>query len=98
MSTPGSLESLTRAVEAMHNCKAQHASAGLVHEMMDGKTVWKGNVEIFTLSGHPKADKAFAWAYRDENGEVEYLAVLSVPPINSPREAVQAAIASGAQK
>ena len=98
MSTPGSLDSLTRAVEAMHRCKAKHKSAGFVHEMIDGKTVWKGNVDTFTLSGHPKATRAFAWAYRDETGEVQYLAVLNVPPINSPSEAVQAAIASGNQR
>jgi hypothetical protein len=43
----------------------------------------------------PTASKAFAWAWRDDAGETHYVAVLDVPPVNSPREAVQAAIASG---
>ncbi|MEZ0275705.1 MAG: hypothetical protein ACAH88_12435 [Roseimicrobium sp.] len=63
--------------------------------MMDGKTVWQGAVEIFGLTGHPTATKAFAWAYRDALGEIQSMAVLNAPPISSPREAVQAAIASG---
>lgn len=62
---------------------------------MDGQTVWKGQVEVFKLMDHPKAKEAFAWGYKDDAGEMQYVAVLAVPPIVSPREAVQAAIASG---
>lgn len=79
----------------MHGCQCAHEGTSHVHEIMDGKTVWEGDVETFTLSGHPQADKAFAWGYRDAAGEIRYLAVLNVPPIVSPREAVQAAIAGG---
>ncbi len=46
----------------------QHERTALVHEMSEGETVWKGNVETFTLKGHPKASKAYAWAY-DEKGK-----------------------------
>lgn len=92
------LDNLKRAVEAMHGCKGTHTGTATVHEQMDGKTVWKGNVESFDLDGHPKATKAFAWGWKYEAGEIRYLAVLNVPPINSPREAVQAAIASGKQR
>lgn len=91
------LESLGRAVQAMHGVKARHDGSVQVHEMMDGKTVWEGFVELYTLEGHPKANRAFAWGW-DDHGEVRYIAVLDVPPINSPREAVQAAIASGKQR
>lgn len=62
---------------------------------MDGKEVWRGDVEVFDLTEHSKASKVFAWGYEDEGGEIQYTAVLNVPPIDLPREAVQAAIASG---
>ncbi len=95
---PSYLEYLARAVTAMHCCACSHVSTSRVHEAMDGKTVWEGKVETFALEGHPKASRAFAWGYKDGAGEIQYVAVLNVPPINSPREAVQAAIASGPQK
>ena len=52
------------------------------------------DIETFTLSGHPEASEAFNWAFR--NGNVaQYIAVIRVPPINDPSDAVRAAIASG---
>lgn len=66
-------------------------------EQIDGETVWQGNVETFSLTDHPRASKAYAWGCEDEQGETRYLAVLNVPPVNSSREAVQVAIASGKQ-
>jgi hypothetical protein len=39
--------------------------------------------------------KAFAWAYKDDKEETKYMAVLNGPPVDTPREAVQAVIASG---
>ena len=89
------LHNLAREVTAMHGCACEHVSTAYVHEMMDGKTVWKGDVEIFTLTGHLKADRAFAWGLKDAKGEIQYLAVLNLPPLLFPREAVHAAIASG---
>ena len=79
----------------MHGCGCAFLHTSKVHEMMEGKTVWKGNVEVFDLSGHPQATKAYAWGYTDQQGEIQYIAILNTPPIDSPREAVQAAIASG---
>lgn len=92
------LAELSEAVAALHGCHCSHSGTSKVLEMMDGKTVWQGEVETFDLAGHAKASKAFAWAYQDDAGETHYVAVLDVPPINSPREAVQAAIASGQLK
>jgi hypothetical protein len=93
--SPGSIEALSAAVAALHGCDCSHAGTSTVHEMMEGKTVWRGQVETFALRGHRSADEAFAWAWRDDAGETHYVAVLAVPPVNSPRDAVQAAIASG---
>ena len=61
---------------------------------MDGKVVWQGDVETFDLQGHERATQAFAWAWQGEE-EPNYIAVLNIPPINDPSDAVKAAIASG---
>lgn len=89
------ITNLTDAVSAMHGVFCVHRATERVIELMDGKEVWNGNVEVFNLEGHSNATKAYAWGYKDDRGEIQYIAILNVPPIGSPREAVQAAIASG---
>ena len=89
------LERLSKAITAMHGCDCSHLETAHVHEMMDGETVWKGNVEVFQVDGHESATMAFAWGWKDADDETQWTAVLNVPPIVSAREAVQAAIASG---
>lgn len=96
--TPAELETLTRAVSAMEGCPCSHAGTATVHEQMDGKTVWKGQVETFDLQGHPRAKRAFAWAYQDDSGETQFVSLLEQPPVVSPRAAVQIAIASRRMK
>lgn len=61
---------------------------------MDGKTVWKGEVETFALEGHHKAKRAFAWSYVNDHGKTQFVSLLEQPPVVSPRAAVQIAIAS----
>lgn len=91
------LQKVAQAVETMHGCPCSHETETLVHEMVDGRTVWRGMVETYALTGHPQAAKAFAWGWKDDTGMIHYVAMLNLPPIHSPREAVQAAIASGVQ-
>ena len=86
---------LQDGIKAQHGCESKHSHAAMVHEEMDGETVWKGEVEVFDLSGHPEATKAFAWAFRNDDGEIKGIAIINKPPTGSLREAVQAAIASG---
>ena len=61
------------------------------------KTVWEGVVESFALAGHPKANRCYAWSYKDK-GETQYVNALEIPPVVSPETAVRAAILSGNQK
>lgn len=63
-----------------------------VHETFQGQTVWKGD-EVFHVRRHPKATHAYAWSYRNDAGELRHFTVRGVPPINSPEDAVQAAVA-----
>jgi hypothetical protein len=82
---------LRRAFAKLHGCEAQYAETVPVVERYKGKTVWEGDVEVFYLAGHPKASKGYAWAYDKAKGS-EIVAVLELPPVISPKTAVQAAI------
>jgi len=88
------LDNLRDAVSALHGCDCSHSVTSFVVEFYEGRKVFEGNVETFTLSGHPRASEAFAWAF-DDKGEPRYLAVLKIPPINDPSDAVRAAISAG---
>jgi len=84
---------LKRAVEAQHGCTATLVQSVPVTETFDGKTVWEGVVHVFTVHGHPKARKAYAWSSPIEGSDKRrFFAVLHLPPVTSPVEAVRAAI------
>lgn len=84
---------LKLAVESQHGCTATLAQSVPVKETFDGKTVWEGVVHVFGLTGHPKAKHAYAWSSPIEGSDKRrFFAVLHVPPITSPVEAVRAAI------
>jgi hypothetical protein len=82
---------LVRAFRHLHGCGAEHVETVPVIERFQGKTVWEGEVEVFDLIGHPKASKGYAWAYDKAKGS-EIVAVLELPPVISPKTAVQASI------
>jgi hypothetical protein len=84
---------LKEAVESQHGCMATLAQSVPVKETFGGKTVWEGVVHVFKLIGHPKAKQAYAWSSPiDGSDKRRFFAVLHVPPITSPVEAVRAAI------
>ena len=84
---------LRRAVESMHDCKACLAQSVPVRERHGDATVWEGVVHVFDLTGHPKATRAYAWSSPIEGSDNRrFFAVLHLPPVRSPVEAVRAAI------
>jgi hypothetical protein len=84
---------LQKAIEAQHGCKATWVQTEHVTETFAGKTVWDGDVYVFQVHGHPKAHKAYAWSSPIEGSDKRRLfAVLHLPPVTSPIEAVRAAI------
>ena len=85
------IETLRTAIETMHQCKAVHERSSVVVERFKKETVWEGVVESFALTGHPKAKRCYAWSYQN-NGETQYVNVLEIPPVDSPKTAVQVAI------
>jgi len=91
---------LQDAIQKLHGCASEHLETVRVTERFQGQTVWEGDVEIFALPEHPKAEQLFAWGYkeRDDKPDLKAVTVLSVPPITTPRKAVQAYIASEYRK
>jgi hypothetical protein len=93
MSAEAERNELQRAVERMHTCKATLAQFVPVSETFDGKTVWEGVVHVFDLQGHMTAIRAYAWSSPIEGSDKRrFFAVLHLPPVTSPVEAVRAAI------
>lgn len=90
------IERLQLAVEHLHKCSAVHHSTKPVEEVFQGQTIWKGRVEVFDLTGHPKAKRAYAWSHLhgDDDSDERFVTVLEIPPVDSPESAVKVAIAA----
>jgi hypothetical protein len=88
------LARLQVTVSQLHNCGAIWRESVPVHEVFRGQTVWKGDVEVFDLSDHPKAKRCYGWSHpegEDDKGE-RFVTVLEIPPVDSPVTAVRASI------
>jgi len=97
VANPEYIENLRAVIGKLHGCGSKHIESVPVHEVFRGKTVWDGVVEVFDLVGHPKAKRAYGWSYPDGNKE-QFVTVLELSPVDSPKNAVRAAIVSKAQK
>jgi hypothetical protein len=86
-------DQLREAVENTHGGTATLAQSVPVRETFEGKPVWEGVVHVFDLTGHPTATRAYAWSSPIERStKRRFFAVLHTARINSPLEAVRAAI------
>lgn len=85
---------LQAAIQQLHHCEAAHLRTVFVHEKYEGHTMWKGDVEVFGLKGHPQATACYAWLHRREQGKgIRPVAFLNKWPVSSPETAVRTAIA-----
>jgi hypothetical protein len=69
----------------------------MVHEVFKGKTVWQGEVEVFSMPNHP-AKTFYAWTYEDDSGQEILAAVAGTPPIRTALDAVRAHIVGEVKK
>lgn len=85
---------LKAAILRLHGCESDYAGREDVIETFQDELVWSGYVEIFNLRGHPKAKRCYAWSHftGDDGDAKRYVAVLELPPVDSPHTAVRAAI------
>ncbi len=87
---------LKDAIRATHGCESLHVESVPLKEVFEGQTAWEGTVEVFDLVAHPQAKRAYAWSYRDGD-QTKTIAVLGIPPVDSPQSAVKASIAAQAK-
>jgi hypothetical protein len=86
-------DQLQAAVERMYGCRAQLHEAVPVIERFEEQPVWEGIVHVFNLEGYPTASRCYAWSSPiDDSERRRFYAVLHVPPVDSPLNAVRAAI------
>src|SRR5437870_6301402 len=94
---PKEITELKDAIRATHGCESLHVESVPVKEVFEGQTAWEGTVEVFDLVGHLKAKRAYAWTYRDGD-QNKTVAVLEIPPVDSPQSAVKVAIAAHSKR
>lgn len=87
------IEKIKDAVQVVNRCKAEYLESVLVREMFRNQIAWEGVVEVFAITGHPRASKCYAWAVQGDK-EDHYTTVLEIPPVDSPNAAVRASIAA----
>ena len=96
MSTSSDIDGLLEAIKRAYGLVARHTGTVPLVESFRGATVWQGAVEVFDVE-HATARHCYGWRYDDDTGP-HFVAVLGAPPIDTPRRAVQAHIASLAKK
>jgi hypothetical protein len=86
---------LKDAILLLHGCEAEYAGRDdAIVDFVDDDLYWSGYVEIFRLIGHPQAKRCYAWSQFTgvTDDDERYIAILELPPVDSPHTAVQAAI------
>lgn len=84
------LARLQTAIQHLHKCGAVYRETVPVHEVFRGKTAWRGDVEVFDLTGHPKAKRCYGWTYGEPE---EFITILELPPVDSAKSAVKVGVA-----
>jgi hypothetical protein len=54
------IEKLRGVFLQRHGCKSSWVESVPVHDVFGGKTIWKGFVDVFSLTGNLKSKKAYA--------------------------------------
>ena len=84
---------LKESIEHQHGGTAAFVESVPVKEDFQDKTVWEGVIHVFDLEGNAKATRAYAWSSPIEGStKRRFFAVLHIPPVTSPVDAVRAAI------
>ena len=88
------IDELRDVIRKLHGAEATHVETVPITESHEGQTVWQGEVEVFDLHDHPKASRIYAWTHETDDADVprRTVTVLHIPPITSPRKAVQVSI------
>ena len=85
---------LAKAINDLHGCNAKLKEIVIVKETFRDSVVWEGAVHVFDVD-HPNTKVCYAWSSPVEGSDRRrFYTVLKIPPVNSPQDAVRAAIVS----
>ena len=80
------LDRLQVTIMQLHDCGAVWRASVPIREVFQGETLWEGDVEVFDLTGHPKAKRCYAWTHGDPE---EFITILELPPVTDAQSAVK---------
>jgi hypothetical protein len=80
------IERLQMVIRQLHKCDCRHMRSVPVKEDFRGKMLWQGDVEVFDLTGHPKANRCYEWSYDKPE---QFITILELPPVDSSESAVK---------
>ena len=92
------IAALQDAIRNMHGVESTWVESVEVDETFEGAQVWKGEVQVFELKGHPTATLCYAWSEASSGNKRRFFAALHVPPVDSAVAAVRASIVADAKK
>jgi len=83
-------------IRRQYACWSTHLESVPLEIQQDRKTIWKGVVEMFRLSDDAPATICYAWGSAQVTNGTDHqiVTVLAVPPVNSPRKAVESYLTS----
>ncbi|HEU5395709.1 MAG TPA: hypothetical protein VFV81_00980 [Verrucomicrobiae bacterium] len=90
------LASLRSAILLRHQCKSIHRDTAIVCHVVANRVLWEGEVEVFELAGHERAELCYAWM-SPQPDSVKIITVLGNRVVNSALEAVRAAMFADVQ-
>lgn len=90
MANKNYIERLIQVITHLHKCRAKHIGTVPVREAFQGQTLWQGDVEVFELTGHPKAGRCYGWTYGEPE---EFMTILELPPVTDAQSAVKVGVA-----
>jgi hypothetical protein len=88
---PAGISALRDVIRRLHGCESRWVESVRVDQAHEG-TPWEGEVQVFEVLDHPKAQRAYVWSYPTDRGERRFHALLALPPVDSPIMAVQLAV------
>ena len=93
------VEALHEAIRNLYDCDSRFVeSVPVTDRTGTGDVVWDGVVQIFDLVGHRTAARCYAWSYATDGDRRRFVTVLHGGPIDSPANAVRAAVVSEARR
>ncbi len=89
---PAGIPALQDAIRRLHGLESTWLHSVPVVERHDGRTVWDGEVQVFAITGHPTATRAYAWSHGRMPGNRRFHVVLGSPPVDCAQAAVRMAV------